>query len=61
VAIELALQRGPANPWGAGTEATCGRKLFTTIFEWCSTSPQFAGTTRSEPVDFVRAVGTFTD
>jgi len=22
------------NPWGAGTEATCGRKLFTTIFEY---------------------------
>jgi hypothetical protein len=22
------------NPWGAGSEATCGRKLFTTIFEY---------------------------
>jgi hypothetical protein len=22
------------NPWGAGTEGTCGRKLFTTIFEY---------------------------
>ncbi len=22
------------NPWGGGTEATCGRKLFTTIFEY---------------------------